>query len=290
MGILKSVVKSRFGGYYKIQLPRESKVELTLSPQFFWNESSARQFVSQLIVPNGYWRNVLNQCSHAPCSSSLSDLDLENHISTLMINKELQIFAIDVPDVSEHPPENRAIKAADNVTYLFAPVETLLTTTPKEVKHFAKQEDADKFLGGLSADKKKLKLLSSELNIDIPQTSSVNSGEILESISKALFLGTSIVIVDRFTGTPPKKEIIESLREVDKAIPLAPQTIETLVELKDEDGNPVANVQYKILYEDGEIAEGTVGGDGTAAMNVKKNKSFQIFFPNTAQKENITYS
>ena len=290
MGTLNSVIKDRYGKHFKIQHPRESKIELTLTPEFFWNENSAKQFISNSTVANSYWRDIIQQYSNLPSPSSLSVNGVEKHICTLLIQGQLQIFPIDVPDVSEHPPENRAIKASDNVTYLFAPVETLLTTTPKEVKKFTKQEDADKFLSELSADKKKLKILSSELNIDLPQTSSVNSGEILESISKALFLGTTIVIVDRFTGTPPKKEIVESAREADKPVPLAPETIETLVELKDEDGNPVANVQYKILYEDGEIAEGTVGSDGTAAMDVKKNKSFQIFFPNTAQKENITVS
>lgn len=223
MSTLNSVIKNRYGKHFKIQHPRESKIELTLTPEFFWNENSAKQFISNSTVANSYWRDIIQQYSNIPSPASLSVNDVEKYICTLLMQGQLQIFPIDVPDVSEHPPENRAIKASDNVTYLFAPVSTLLTTTPKEVKKFAKQKDADKFLSELSADKKKLKILSSELNIDLPQTSSVNSGEILESISKALFLGTTIVIVDRFTGTPPKDEIVESAREADKPVPLAPE-------------------------------------------------------------------
>ena len=40
MSIQKSVVKNRFGGFYKLQLPRENSAQLTLKAETFWNEES----------------------------------------------------------------------------------------------------------------------------------------------------------------------------------------------------------------------------------------------------------
>lgn len=236
MGILNSVVRSRFGKYYKVQLPSESKVELTLKPESFWNENSARQFINNLQVSKNYWRIIISQCSYTLPASQITDNDIEHHISTLIINQQLQMFSIDVLDVSEHPPENRAIKTKDNVTYLFAPLNTLLTTSPKEVKYFNNEADADEFLNEIDTDEAKMKTLAAELNIDVPGTASVNADEIRTAISTALVSGAIVVMVDRFTGSPKLDEvIIETVGPGNQKAGLAPSSTVTQPQEKDDD-------------------------------------------------------
>lgn len=294
MGIQNSVVKNRFGESYKILPLRDINAQLAIEPESFWNEASTQQFINNLTVPNGYWKEIINKYSALPSPSSLTTYEIEQQVCTLMIQGQLKLFPVEVPDIVEHPPEKRAIKTKDNTTYLFAPLGVLLTTSPKEVKHFATENDAKVFLTELASDDNKLKTIAIELNIDIPNTASVNSDELLDVIAVALAAGTVIVIVDRFSSPPPSSEqpqVTEAgLGPGNKKSDLGPHVTEEEplkninIELDDgfEKQTPASftslfdGLNYILITDMGEEHKGTIEGGKIAINQAKMNSNFKL--------------
>ena len=206
MGVQNSVVKNRFGEYYKVQLPRENNAQLTLKSEFFWNKESTQQFINNLTVPNGYWREIIKEYSTLPSPSSLTTNEIEQQVSVLMMQGRLKLYPVDIPDIAEHPPENRVIKSSDDVIYRFAHISTLLINNTSETKSFKNTDEAKEFLTELDASDEQLTTIASELNIKLPATAAVNQGETLDAISLELASGNIVIIADKTSSTPPSKK------------------------------------------------------------------------------------
>lgn len=210
MSIQNSIVKNHFGEYYKLQLPREINPQLTLKASTFWNPQSTQQFIKNLIVSPGYWREIIREYSTLPGPVSLSEIEIEQRVSVLLLQGQLKLFQVDIPDLVEHPPEKRVIKSSDNLLYRFAPVSTLLLNNVSETKKFSTQKDVKSFLSEISDDPDELITITQELGLRVPETASANQAEITETLSKALVDGEVVIIVDKTSSVPAsKKNILE---------------------------------------------------------------------------------
>lgn len=207
------VVKNRFGELYKVQLPREINAQLTLKSETFWDQESTQQFIRNLTVPNGYWREIISEYSTLPIPSSLTTIEIEQQVNTLMMRGQLKFYPVDIPDIVEHPPEKRVIKSTDNITYQFAPVSTLLLNKTSEIKSFKNTGEAKEFLSNLNANDEQLTNIANELDINLPATASVNQGETIEAMSQEIAAGNIVIIVDKTSSAPPTKK--EALNKSD---------------------------------------------------------------------------
>jgi len=222
MGMQNLIVKNRFGESYKVQLPREINAQLTLISETFWNQESTQQFIRNLTVPNGYWREIINEYSTLPIPSSLTTIEVEQQVNTLMMRGQLKFYPVDILDVVEHPPEKRVIKCTDNVTYQFAPVSTLLLNKTSETKSFKNTDEAKIFLSNINANDNQLLNIANELDIKLPATASVNQGETIEAVSQELAAGNIVIIVDKTSSSPPaKKETLDKSDVGNRAVILA---------------------------------------------------------------------
>jgi len=198
------VVKHRSGESYKVSLPRENVSEQNLTPESFWNESTARQFINNLIVSNGYWRDIVSQCDSL-AASCVPHEDIEKQVSALIMHKKIKIYPVKVMDVVEHPPEKRVLKF-DNILYRFEPISSLLFINTAETKNFKDINDANNFLCEISCNEDKLSTIAHELNIKLPTTASVNKGEVTDKISQELISGNIVIIVDKTSSSPTNNE------------------------------------------------------------------------------------
>ncbi len=253
MSIQKSVVKNRFGEFFKVQLPRENNAQLTLKPESFWNEESTRQFINNLTVPNGYWREIINECNALPCPSSLTTNEIEKKVSALMIQGQLKLYPVEIPDIVEHPPEKLVIKSSDNILYRFAHVSTLLLNNNSETKTFKNKDDAKKFLTEISSDNKQLTTIANELYIKLPVTAVVNHNETAEEVSQALASGDIVVIVDKTSTVPSTpKEVLNKSDIGNKKADLGPHETEEppqhwfAIQLVNEADEPYKNETFTI--------------------------------------------
>ena len=205
MSLQNSVFKSRSGDFYKVVLPRENSAQLSLKSESFWNEGSAQQFISNLFVPNGYWRDILHQYSTLPCPSSLNCYEIEKQVSTLMMQGQINFYPIDMPDASERPPENRVIKSSEDILYRFVPVSSLLINKDAKTEQFKNIKEIKLLLSKLNPDDKKLLTIANDLKITLPNTASVNKEEITDSISEAILSGQVVIIADKISSPPINK-------------------------------------------------------------------------------------
>ena len=196
------VVKHRFGETYKVVLPTENVAQINLKPQQFWNEVSIRQFVNNLIVENGFWLQIVNQCNSSSAYTKKCH-DIDSQISLLIKHNKLKFYPVNVLDIVEHPPEKRAIKSEDNI-YRFEASSSLLFNNNEQVRKFKNIDDAYNFLNEISGNEAELSTIAKELNLKLPKTAYVNQGEITDTISNELISGNVVIIVDKATSTPPK--------------------------------------------------------------------------------------
>ena len=221
MGIQNSVVKNRFGDFYKVELPRDNNAQLTLKAASFWNEESTQQFINNLMVPNGYWREIVSEYSTLPSPSSLTTNKIEQRVSALLMQGQLKLYPVDILDIVEHPPEKRIIKSSDDALYCFAHISTLLISNTSETKLFKNVDEAKEFLSNLNATEEQFTTIANELDIKLPATASINQGETIEAVSQELATGNIVIIVDRTSSTPPtKKEVLNKSDVVSRATAL----------------------------------------------------------------------
>lgn len=194
------VVKHSSGESYKVLLPRETIPQLNLTPESFWNEGTARQFISNLIVSNDYWRDIVNQCNSS--MSCLAPDDIEKQVSSLMMHDKIKFYPVKIMDIVDHPPEKRALKL-NNVLYRFEPSSSLLFNNVSETKKFKNIDEANEFLSEISNNEEKLNIIAHELNIQLPATASVSKSEIADAISQELVSGSIVIIVDKTSSSPP---------------------------------------------------------------------------------------
>lgn len=193
------VVKHSSGESYKVLLPRETIPQLNLTPESFWNEGTARQFINNLIVSNNYWRDIVNQCSSS--ISCLAPDDIEKQVSSLMMHDKIKFYPVKIMDIVDHPPEKRALKL-NNVLYRFEPSSSLLFNNVSETKKFNNIDEANEFLSEISSNEEKLTVIAHELSIQLPATASVNKSEIADAISQELVSGSIVIIVDKTSSVP----------------------------------------------------------------------------------------
>lgn len=196
------VVKHRSGESYKIILPRGNVSEQSLTPESFWNESSAQQFVNNLVVSQGIWRDIIHQCDSFS-TSCMSHDNIEKQVSSLIINDKIKFYPVKIMDTVEHPPEKRVLKS-DNIIYRFEPSSSLLFMKSAETQSFKSIDDAYTFLNKVSNSEAELADIAKELNIDIPKTAYTHEGGITDILSEELISGNIVIIVDKSSSTPPK--------------------------------------------------------------------------------------
>lgn len=199
------VVKHSSGESYKVLLPRETIPQLNLTPESFWNEGTARQFISNLIVSNDYWRDIVNQCNSS--MSCLAPDDIEKQVSSLMMHDKIKFYPVKIMDVVDNPPEKRALKL-NNVLYRFEPSSSLLFNNVSETKKFKNIDEANEFLSEISNNEEKLTIIAHELSIQLPATASVNKSEIADAISQELVSGSIVIIVDKTSSVPSSNQKI----------------------------------------------------------------------------------
>ena len=197
------VVKHRSGESYKITLPRGNVSEQNLTPESFWNESSAQQFVNNLVVSQGIWRDIIHQCDSFSTSCMVHD-NIEKQVSSLIMDDKIKFYPIKIMDTVEHPPEKRVLKS-DNTIYRFEPSSSLLFMSSAETQSFKNIDDAYTFLNKISNNEAELAAIAKELKIDIPKTAYTNEGGITDIISEELISGSTVIIVDKSSSTPPKE-------------------------------------------------------------------------------------
>lgn len=206
MSIQKSVVKNRFGEFYKLQLPRESNAQLTLKSEAFWNEESTQQFINNLTVPNGYWREIINEYNTMPSSSELTNNEIEEKVAGLMMQGQLKLYPVDIPDIVEHPPEKRVLKGSDDILYRFTSISSLLLNDASETKRFKNTDEASAFISQLNPSNEQLTTIASELKINIPTTAALNPSETINAIVEELISGNIVIIVDKTSSAPSTKK------------------------------------------------------------------------------------
>ena len=279
MGVQNSVVKNRFGEYYKVQLPRENNAQLTLKSEFFWNKESTQQFINNLTVPNGYWREIIKEYSTLPSPSSLTTNEIEQQVSTLMMQGRLKLYPVDIPDIAEHPPENRVIKSSDDVIYRFAHISTLLLNNTSETKSFKNADDAKEFLTELDATDEQLTTIASELNIKLPATAAVNQGETLEAVSQELVTGNIVIIADKTSSAPPsKKEALDKSNVGNRAAGLGAGSA-AASETKAEDKEKICELTtFKVKCNHGRSIEMKKGMAGMLELDVIASETYEKDF------------
>lgn len=289
MSLQNSVFKSRSGDFYKVVLPRENSAQLSLKSESFWNEGSAQQFISNLFVPNGYWRDILHQYSTLPCPSSLNCYEIEKQVSTLMMQGQINFYPIDIPDVSERPPENRVIKSLEDVLYRFVPVSSLLINKDAKTEQFKNIKEIKLFLSKLNPDDKKLLLIANDLKITLPNTASVNKEEITDSISEAILSGQVVIIADKISSPPPDTSKVEGSkgtvgnRRADNVAPPVDEFKEINIDLIDEfDKSATAfyklfdNLEFKLKTDQGEEHSGKISNGKIYIAKAKMDSNFEL--------------
>lgn len=212
MTILNSVLRNRFGNYYKIKLPYEINTQLNLKSEPFWSEASTNQFVKDLSAPVGYWREIVNNACNQS-SSLLTTSEIEQKVSHLILGGQIKLFPVDIPDIVEHPPENRVIKKQE-ANYRFASKSSLLISNPAEVKLFSTEEDAERFLYELSASEEQLQIIAKDLNVNLSSTTDISNSSIVSAISKAMATGDIVIIVDKVAAAPASKQQAEPTNDI----------------------------------------------------------------------------
>jgi hypothetical protein len=284
------IIKDEFGQRYVLKTSAVHLAQSSFKAKSFWNSESTQSFVQKLNVTHAYWQGLLQQFSTVPSLHTLQRQQIEKHVSELLITGQIFLYPIANQKQDEHAPQKRAIKSSDNVTYLFAASSTLLTSTPREVKHFSSKKEADKFLKELATDDEKLKTIASELDIDVPTTASVNSAELYTAISTALAAGTVVVLVDRVSSAPSStssnSETVEAVGPGNRKSDLGPpedEFKEINVELEDEfEKNMAAHfslfdgLEYKIKTDMGDEHKGTIENGKIYIAKAKMNSSFEM--------------
>jgi hypothetical protein len=289
MSLQHSVFKNRAGKYYKVILPREHQVQLSLKSEYFWSEQSAQQFISNLTVPNGYWRDILHQYSTLPCPSSLSCYEIEKQIASLTLQNEISFYTVDIPDASERPPENRVIKSSSDILYRFVATSTLLLNKDANNETFKNKEEVKALISGLNPDEKKLATIASDLKITIPNTASVNKNEITDSIAEAIISGEVVIIADKISSPPPDTSKVEEVkstvgnRRADTITPAEDEFKEINIELIDEFDKSAAefyklfdNLEFKIKTDQGDVHKGKISDGKIHIPKAKMNSTFEL--------------
>ena len=289
MILQNSVVKNRCGELYKVQLPRDNNAQLNLKSKSFWNEGSAQQFIHELTVPNDYWRDIIHEYGTTPCPSSLTIDEIEKHVSLLMTQGQLKFYPVDIPDISEQPPENRVIKGSDNTINRFMPISYLLLNKSDNVKYFNNSDEAKEYVSSLNPSDEKLTTIATELKITLPNTSSVNKGEKLDAIASALVTGKAIIIADKVSSPPPDESKVAKTkdttgnRRADQVAPPVDEFKEITIDLMDDfDKNAPAfyelfdGLKYTLKTDQGEEHKGMIDKGMIKIPKAKMNSSFEL--------------
>ena len=285
--LTSNIIKDEFGQRYVLKTSAVFFEQSDFKAKSFWNPESTQSFVKSLNVSHGYWPALLQQFSTVPSLHTLQAPQIEQHVSDLLISGKIVLYPLPAQKQDDRAPQKRAVKSSDNVTYLFTESSVLLTTSPKEVKNFQSEAEADEFLKELSVDDEKLKLIAAECDINPPVTSSVNSKEIYAAISAALVTGAVIVLVDRVSTVPPSaSEVVEAVGPGNRKPDLGPEPDEFKeinIELEDEFENKMAahfslfdGLEFKIKTDMGDEHKGTIANGKIFVAKAKMNSSFEI--------------
>ena len=207
----KQILKDRYGQHFKIISDRDPAAPKALQAENFWNAVYTKQFIQNMDVPHAYWRNALLTFGNS--SHALTDSEVENVLSDLLIQGRLKAYPVSIPDFVEHPPENRVVKKQDAL-YRFASASTLFLSNPAEVKQFKSADDSEAFLNGLNPDTEQLKTIANDLEITLPATASVNPAVIKPAIAKAMAAGQVVIIVDKVAAAPASEQQTEAKNDV----------------------------------------------------------------------------
>jgi len=198
MLINSQLVKDHFGQYYKIQTSKDKPAPGALESELFRSNSQAKSFIDNLKAPVSFWSKIYHSESLI-AETVLNDNHLKTQVAELFHKGKIKAFKIDVPSLSEHPPEKRTVQDGSKNNHTFTTASTLLISSPKEVKQFTNKADAEKYLSEISADEEQLKSIASELDLSADDISSVNLTDV---VATALASGALIVIVDRYSAPP----------------------------------------------------------------------------------------
>ena len=289
MTLQNSIFKNRSGQFYKVILPRENNAQLSLKPESFWNESSAQQFIQNLTVPNGYWRDIIHQYSTTPCPSSLTINDIDKQVCALMMQDQIKFYPIDIPDITENPPENRVIKTEGDILYRFIPMSSLLIIKNANVKYFDKNRDTEEFIKNLNSDDEKLKTIATELKLKVPNTATVNKDEVIKAISAALVAGSIVIIEDKVSSPPPdESKVVETKdsagnRRADTVAAPVDEYKEINIDLLDEfDKNAAAffklfdDLEYTLKTDQGDEHKGKISNGKIHIPKAKMSSNFEL--------------
>lgn len=285
--LTSNIIKDEFGQRYVLKTSAVFFEQSDFKEKSFWNPESTQSFVKSLHVAHGYWPDLLQQFSTVPSLHTLQAQQIEQHVSDLLISGKIVLYSLPNKKQDNRAPQKRAVKSSDNVTYLFTESSVLLTTSPKEVKNFQSEAEADEFLKELSVDDEKLKEIASECDINLPVTSSVNSTEIYAAISTALATGAVIVLVDRVSTVPPSaSEVVEAVGPGNRKSDLGPapdEFKEINIELEDEFENKLPahfsmfdGLEFKIKTDMGDEHKGKIENGKIFVAKAKMNSSFEI--------------
>jgi len=285
--LTSNIIKDEFGQRYALKTSAVFFEQSDFKAKSFWNSESTYSFVQSLNVVHGYWLGLLQQFSSVPSLYTLQPQQIEQHVSELLISGKIVLYPLPTQKQDEHAPQKRAIKSKDNVTYLFTESSVLLTTSPKEVKNFSSEKEADEFLKELAADDEKLKIIAAECDIHLPTTASVNKTELFTAISTALVTGTVIVLVDRVSTVPASaSDVVVAAGPGNRKSDLGPpadELKEINIELEDEFEKNMAThfslfngLEFKVKTDMGEEHNGTIENGKIFIAKAKMNSSFEI--------------
>jgi len=212
MLINSQLVKDFFGQYYKIQTSRDKPAPDALQQERFHSSEQARRFIKNLTAPLSFWAKIYH--AESLVSESIqNNQQLLSGIAELLSRGKIKAFKIDIPSLTEHPPEKRTLTDASKNRHTFTAASSLLISSPKEVKSFADKAEAEKYLSELSADEAQLKEMAQELDLPVAD---LGVSAISGLLADALVSGSVVVIVDRYSAPPKAEQPDDNTVHVDK--------------------------------------------------------------------------
>jgi len=201
MLINSQLVKDHFGQYYKIQTRKDKAAPDALEAEIFRSNSQAQRFINDLLAPQHFWSKIYYS-EALIVKAALSEASLRNEIAELLQKGKIKAFKIDIPTLSEHPPEKRSVKDSNRNVHTFAPTTSLLISNPKEVKNFTTKAEAEKYLKEISPNRIELQNIVKELELPVS----------IDLITTGLADGTIVVLVDRYSAPPSSSDLLDEVQ------------------------------------------------------------------------------
>jgi len=210
MLINSQLVKDHFGQYYKIQTRKDKAAPDALEAEIFRSNSQAQRFINDLLAPQHFWSKIYYS-EALIVKAALSEASLRNEIAELLQKGKIKAFKIDIPTLSEHPPEKRSVKDSNRNVHTFAPTTSLLISNPKEVKNFTTKAEAEKYLKEISPNRIELQNIVKELELPVSSADDEFS-ELIDLITTGLADGTIVVLVDRYSAPPSSSDLLDEVQ------------------------------------------------------------------------------